>query len=578
MDTMTKFLISLYFIILVIKLTESDGQLSLKFIDFENPGHRLESGDCCEASCRRDCNVFFRICLSLKSQALCSLMFIVTPVLGDDSFTFGTSLGNGQSNPLLYSFDQWTEHFSILIMISALNGGRADLINMNSTSTSRQPDKDSSSAVAQAATLRGSRSVLKLSYKIYCGVGYFKPWCNESCRATNDSSGHYTCDFDKAERVCMKNWYGPRCTTYCQARNDNTRGHYRCDSGSGAKICLPDWYGEDCKRYCRGRNDSQGHYTCDTRGNRVCLVNWGGVDCMNGCSAGERFYCTKNRTIVCQFGWFGTNCSQYCVPSSGPDASYNCSENGTKICSENWYNENCDKYCKNESEYFCDANGRKIQRSDLMSNKIKLIRSSSVSLEKKNFVFTTSRLSSNDIQLSTDLKQSSGQAILLTTTFLQNKTSVGKKTSRVDMLSEPKNKNFASSKIQLIRSSFVSLEKKNFVFTTLGSSSNDITTSVGKKTSCISELKSNIFVSKTDKQASKTHYSVYATSSQIVLPSKVLHSKVMSQTTSSNASNSNSNIQKPNLRTLIYIGVPILFVIVALLLILAGREIYRNHV
>eukprot|EP00794_Sanderia_malayensis_P018738 gene18738-20627_t len=323
LGTMKWFLISLYFISSVLKVAEGGGQLSLNFINFENPGHRLANRHCCNALCLNKCDVFFRICLSLKSQSPCSLMFIETPVLGKDLFTFGTSLGNGQSNPLLYSFDQWTEPF--IVSIRAMDHGgsnrRPDLISMNSFRTAYQPDKDSVSATAQATTLRGYRSVLKLSHKIYCDAGYFKPSCNESCRATNDSSGHYTCDFDKAERVCMKNWYGPRCTTYCQARNDNTRGHYRCDSGSGAK--------------------------------------------------------------------------------------------------------------------------------------------------KKNFT----------------------------------------------------------------------------AFTTLGPSSN----------------------------------SVYATSSRIELPSKVLHSKVMSQATNSNASNSNSNIQKPNLRTLIYIGVPILFVIVALLLILAGREIYRSH-
>ena len=44
---------------------------------------------------------------------------------------------------------------------------------------------------------------------------------------------------------CDANYYGADCNTYCVGRDDS-RGHYRCDDNTGNKICLTGWRGLNC--------------------------------------------------------------------------------------------------------------------------------------------------------------------------------------------------------------------------------------------------------------------------------------------------------------------------------------------
>lgn len=44
---------------------------------------------------------------------------------------------------------------------------------------------------------------------------------------------------------CDANYYGADCNTYCVGRDDS-RGHYRCDDNTGNKICLAGWRGQNC--------------------------------------------------------------------------------------------------------------------------------------------------------------------------------------------------------------------------------------------------------------------------------------------------------------------------------------------
>lgn len=94
-----------------LQMAKASGKLSIKFVKFYNPGSRLQNGGCCDniGICISSCEIFMKFCLTLRSSSsICSLINFETPVLGGDSFDFSNSLTNGISNPVIYSFDQWT--------------------------------------------------------------------------------------------------------------------------------------------------------------------------------------------------------------------------------------------------------------------------------------------------------------------------------------------------------------------------------------------------------------------------------------------------------------------------------------
>ena len=115
-------------------------------------------------------------------------------------------------------------------------------------------------------SLGGSPSTTILQYSVQCNQDYYGPSCTTYCIARDDDiAGHYTCDKASGHKVCRAGWHGVSCKVYCVPHDDDTRGHYTCESGTGRKICLQDWYGPSCTVHCAARNDSLAGYTCDSR-------------------------------------------------------------------------------------------------------------------------------------------------------------------------------------------------------------------------------------------------------------------------------------------------------------------------
>ena len=77
-------------------------------------------------------------------------------------------------------------------------------------------------------------------FRVHCDKNYLIPTCTDYCIDTDDSTGHYRCNYDTGKRECYSGWYGDRCSVECNARND-TFGHYKCDQSTGMKICLAGW-------------------------------------------------------------------------------------------------------------------------------------------------------------------------------------------------------------------------------------------------------------------------------------------------------------------------------------------------
>lgn len=43
--------------------------------------------------------------------------------------------------------------------------------------------------------------------------------------------------------------------------------------------CTTNYYGPECSTFCMARDDEGGHYTCDSQGNIMCLLGYTGVNC-----------------------------------------------------------------------------------------------------------------------------------------------------------------------------------------------------------------------------------------------------------------------------------------------------------
>ena len=156
----------------------------------------------------------------------------------------------------------------------------------------------------QQMTLGGNPSTTTLQYSVQCNQDYYGPRCTSYCIARDDDlAGHYTCDKATGYKVCRAGWHGLSCKVFCMPNDDDTHGHYTCESGTGRKICRQNWYGSTCKVHCAPRNDSLAGYYCNSQGQRVCLQNW-----------------------------YGENkCDVYCKQTDDPKAGYTCDINGNKI-------------------------------------------------------------------------------------------------------------------------------------------------------------------------------------------------------------------------------------------------------
>ena len=83
---------------------------------------------------------------------------------------------------------------------------------------------------------------------------------------------------------CKSDYYGPACTTFCQARDDDTNGHFTCDPDDGSRVCLSNYYGPGCLTFCQPSET----YTCDqSDGSRIC--NEGFTNPETFCSESECF-------------------------------------------------------------------------------------------------------------------------------------------------------------------------------------------------------------------------------------------------------------------------------------------------
>ena len=87
---------------------------------------------------------------------------------------------------------------------------------------------------------------------------------------------------------------------FVDKRSPSLNWYFRNETGPVSSIafgyrilCAPDYYGPNCTIYCNARDDDHGHYGCNSHGDRYCLTGWTNID----------NYCTKREYAIVQFSF-----------------------------------------------------------------------------------------------------------------------------------------------------------------------------------------------------------------------------------------------------------------------------------
>lgn len=363
---------------------DGTGHSVISITSYRNPMNRKQNGRCCDSFCL-PCEVYFKICLDSESSDnnRCNLGKHTTRVIQQrekhrfvirTQFPF-TSFG-GNIFLRLSAFDEdhleadLMQVFKKRIMFPAVK--RNDPSSANSKKTLQ---------------LVGPHMTVTVEVAVKCDPHYYGNQCTTKCiPQKNDKSGHYTCD-NLGEKVCNPDWYGKDCTRQCKA----TAGVFTCDEngnrrcvgnrqGPSCMSCFRNWFGPHCSLYCKAQdNEEQGHYKCGSDGKKVCLPWWHGSECRTHCvphndgDHGHYICAAQNGRKICRNGWHGENCTVYCIPQNN-DASghYTCGIHGNKVCLEGYrppdckdcllgrYGANCSMTCSNSTQnghYDCKEDG-----------------------------------------------------------------------------------------------------------------------------------------------------------------------------------------------------------------------------
>ncbi|KAL9975606.1 hypothetical protein ACROYT_G012787 [Oculina patagonica] len=346
------------------------GHVSLLFRSFSNPSSLLLSGYCCDPACA-DCNYYFVFCIRDKPSSASCLVSGKTKTYHNYKhlvFSSGDSLGNGWKNPLEGSFSSWKGVLSFSIDIYDYDyfseADVVDRLNVNKLNVTPTPWMESVKWKTISLGGSGHPSTMTVKYNIQCNANYYGPNCTKYCIAHDDDvAGHYTCDKATGHKVCRAGWHGASCKVYCVPHDDDTHGHYSCEPATGRKICLQGWYGSSCKVHCVPRNDSLAGYTCDSQGQKVCLRNWYGKDkcdvyCKQTNDSNAAYSCDSIGNKVCLQRWYGPFCD--CTPRNDSSMGYKCNiTTGKRECFNGWFGGDCNVHClpRNDSagHYTCHS-------------------------------------------------------------------------------------------------------------------------------------------------------------------------------------------------------------------------------
>lgn len=347
----TSFIIStliIYF--LFFKPCESTATLEIKL-------KRWQSGCTDDGGLTSNCDPYFRFCVTKTGSNDCQLGWYTCSNHFHNTrvIDFGSNVC-GISNPMVRTnIDNFDTNPSLKLTTHVWDADTFSDDHLSTWSFDFKifPKKDSESAPFNEAYTSGGGHHLWFSHRSYCNAFYHTARCDVYCKAQDTASGHYTCDENSGQKICMQGWTGPSCNQdinecqnsacYNQGSCTNLLGSYQC-------ACLSHFSGKNCDQVislchsspCRNGGTCQGNLTSY---NCTCNYMWEGPTCeqqvdtcqSNPChNAGQCFNTPGNFTCNCSVDWTGelcqlevNACDSHPCQNSGtcsklPGATYSC--------------------------------------------------------------------------------------------------------------------------------------------------------------------------------------------------------------------------------------------------------------
>ncbi|XP_041365653.1 mucin-17-like [Gigantopelta aegis] len=222
------------------------GIVETTFVSFNNTEGKRFDGACCDRSgwgwfpepdCQKGdaCDHRFVICMGNITESsdmtACEFGRQETGAVGGNSITFNGVLGNTE-NPLKFKFKHWPGVLKMKIdVLDDDDDQKYDFVDHYEYQYGTKDLRRDIDAPVKDLTLSGSRTRFNLKLKVFCDKNFYGEECLTFCKRTDDNTGHYTCDPQNGEKICIPGegggWTGDTCLTNI----DDCQGH-RCHGGA----------------------------------------------------------------------------------------------------------------------------------------------------------------------------------------------------------------------------------------------------------------------------------------------------------------------------------------------------------
>ncbi|XP_064633441.1 delta-like protein A isoform X2 [Lineus longissimus] len=311
----------------LVQLSDGGATMQIRFLTYNNPGGKGSNGHCCDGKsifCFSACDHKFTVCLDhsysrSSDPYYCPNGKIQTDRVHDRNYiTFGTWFGK-ERNPMVYKFPMWPGSVKLKVRIVDYDPvGPPDHVDDLARVISVRAAKSFHHAAATEYVVR-HRTTLKFWVKVFCDPYYYGDACTIYCSDRDDESGHFKCNIETGEKICIAGWTGEDCNIpidECGSSPCLNGGLCEDKHNSYHCICPRGFLGN----HCEGDFNECGSDPCRNGG--VCVDGVDSYECL------------------CDSGYTGTNCQTEIMPCTYSP----CQNNGTCINLNKTHSQNysCD--------------------------------------------------------------------------------------------------------------------------------------------------------------------------------------------------------------------------------------------